>query len=50
MAGLTTHVLDTTRGGPAAGVEIELFALRADGARALIKRRRRTPTGAPTRR
>ncbi len=36
MAGLTTHVLDTTRGGPAAGVTIELFALGADGARTLI--------------
>jgi hydroxyisourate hydrolase len=33
MAGLTTHVLDTVRGKPAAGVEIELFELRADGSR-----------------
>ncbi len=31
MAGLTTHVLDTVSGRPAAGVEIELFALGADG-------------------
>jgi 5-hydroxyisourate hydrolase len=36
MAGLTTHVLDTTRGGPAAGVTIELFALGAGGERTLI--------------
>jgi 5-hydroxyisourate hydrolase len=27
MAGLTTHVLDTVRGRPAAGVRIELFEL-----------------------
>ena len=32
MAGLTTHVLDTTRGRPAAGVEIELYSLSHDGA------------------
>jgi 5-hydroxyisourate hydrolase len=38
MAGLTTHVLDTSIGRPAAGVEIELHALGADGARKLIKR------------
>ena len=36
MAGLTTHVLDTTRGRPAAGVVIELHALDADGTRTLI--------------
>ncbi len=36
MAGLTTHVLDTTRGRPAAGVEIELHALGPDGARTRI--------------
>jgi 5-hydroxyisourate hydrolase len=36
MAGLTTHVLDATRGRPASGVVIELHALAADGARALI--------------
>jgi 5-hydroxyisourate hydrolase len=35
MAGLTTHVLDTTRGRPAAGVEIELFA-HVDGGAVLI--------------
>ena len=38
MAGLTTHVLDTTSGRPAAGVEIELFELAADGGRALVAR------------
>jgi 5-hydroxyisourate hydrolase len=36
MAGLTTHVLDTTRGKPAAGVLIELHALGEDGARRLL--------------
>jgi len=38
MAGLTTHVLDTTSGRPAAGVEIELYEIAADGRRALIAR------------
>jgi 5-hydroxyisourate hydrolase len=34
MAGyLTTHVLDTARGCPAAGLRIELFRLGAEGAR-----------------
>jgi 5-hydroxyisourate hydrolase len=33
MAGLTTHVLDTVNGRPAAGVEIELFEYGPDGAR-----------------
>lgn len=33
MAGLTTHVLDTARGRPAEGVEVELFELDADGGR-----------------
>ena len=33
MAGLTTHVLDTVNGRPAADVEIELFEVGADGAR-----------------
>ena len=36
MAGLTTHVLDTTRGKPAAGVAIELHALSEDGSRTLV--------------
>ena len=38
MAGLTTHVLDTTRGRPAAGVTIELHALSPNGARTLVAR------------
>jgi 2-oxo-4-hydroxy-4-carboxy-5-ureidoimidazoline decarboxylase len=33
---LSTHVLDTRSGGPAAGVAIELFELSAGGARTLI--------------
>jgi 5-hydroxyisourate hydrolase len=36
LAGLTTHVLDITRGGPATGVRIELYELGADGARQLV--------------
>ena len=38
MAGLTTHVLDTTRGRPAAGVEIELYSLSSEGAATLVAR------------
>jgi len=38
MAGLSTHVLDTVRGGPAEGVAIELFELTGDGARKTLKR------------
>ena len=45
MAGLTTHVLDTSIGRPASGVEIELFALAADGARTLVKRARTNADG-----
>ena len=37
LAGLTTHVLDVTRGGPASGVRVELYELGKDGARRLIK-------------
>jgi 5-hydroxyisourate hydrolase len=37
MAGLSTHVLDTVRGGPAQGVTIELFELAANGGRTLLK-------------
>ncbi len=33
MAGLTTHVLDVTRGGPAQGVRIELYEFDGDGRR-----------------
>jgi hydroxyisourate hydrolase len=36
LAGLTTHVLDVTRGGPAAGVRVELYELGDDGARLLV--------------
>ena len=35
MAGLSTHVLDTAQGGPAAGVRVELFEL-VDGERRLV--------------
>jgi len=45
MAGLSTHVLDTVRGGPASGVLIELFALDANGARALVARARTNADG-----
>jgi hydroxyisourate hydrolase len=30
MAGLSTHILDTAKGGPAAGVRVELFELLDD--------------------
>ena len=36
MAGLTTHVLDVIRGGPAEGVRVELYELDADGLRRLV--------------
>ena len=36
LAGLTTHVLDIARGGPAMGVRIELYGLDGDGTRKLI--------------
>jgi hydroxyisourate hydrolase len=36
LAGLTTHVLDLTRGGPAPGVRIELYELGKEGARRLV--------------
>ena len=36
MAGLTTHVLDVTRGGPAQGVRIELYELDVGGGRRLV--------------
>jgi 5-hydroxyisourate hydrolase len=45
MAGLTTHVLDTTRGKPAAGVLIELHALGEDGARRLLASARTNADG-----
>ena len=36
MAGLTTHVLDVTRGSPARAMRIELFELAGEGARRLV--------------
>lgn len=45
MAGLTTHVLDTTRGRPAGGVVLELFALGPGGARSLIASTRTNADG-----
>jgi 5-hydroxyisourate hydrolase len=33
LAGLSTHVLDNVRGGPASGVPIELFGVMTDGSR-----------------
>ena len=45
MAGLTTHILDTGLGRPAAGVEIELFELKADGARQRIAHTRSNADG-----
>lgn len=37
MGGLTTHILDTERGRPASGVEIELVGLSADGPTVLAR-------------
>jgi 5-hydroxyisourate hydrolase len=45
MAGLSTHVLDTVRGGPAEGVEIELYAIGEDGERLSILRTRTNADG-----
>src|ERR1700732_1041785 len=45
MAGLTTHILDTTRGRPASGVEIELHVLGPEGVRTLVARTRTNPAG-----
>jgi 5-hydroxyisourate hydrolase len=36
MAGLTTHVLDVTRGGPAENVAVDLYALGEGAERTLI--------------
>jgi 5-hydroxyisourate hydrolase len=38
VAGLSTHVLDIVRGGPAEGVAIELYSLGPDGSRLAILR------------
>jgi hydroxyisourate hydrolase len=45
MTGLTTHVLDTVKGRPAAGVEIELFELAPDGTRTRLAHVRSNPDG-----
>ncbi len=37
MAGLTTHVLDTARGRPAAGMRLELVRLDENGERLILK-------------
>jgi 5-hydroxyisourate hydrolase len=37
MGRLSTHVLDTANGRPAAGMKIELFRLDASGSRTLVK-------------
>ncbi len=37
MGRLTTHVLDTANGVPAAGIEVELASLRSDGDRVVAK-------------
>ena len=37
MAGLTTHVLDTARGRPAAGMALELAQISEDGGRRPLK-------------
>jgi len=36
LAGLTTHVLDVTRGGPAERVRVELYEFAAAGGRTLV--------------
>jgi 5-hydroxyisourate hydrolase len=45
MAGLTTHVLDTVSGRPAAAVRIELFELNASGERERIVETRTNADG-----
>ncbi len=42
---LTTHVLDTARGRPAAGVEVALFRVAADGGRELLREARTNDDG-----
>lgn len=37
MGRLSTHVLDTANGRPAAGMTVELFRIEAGGARTLVK-------------
>ncbi len=46
MAGLlTTHVLDTMHGSPAAALQIQLWRLQANGQRELLKSERTVGTG-----
>jgi hydroxyisourate hydrolase len=45
MAGLTTHVLDTVHGRPAAGVRLELFELGASGERGRVVETRTNADG-----
>lgn len=45
MARLTTHILDTAQGRPAANVRIQLFQLLADGGRMLLADLHSNPDG-----
>jgi 5-hydroxyisourate hydrolase len=42
---LTTHVLDTARGRPAAGMEVELFRIIGSGGRQTLRTVRTNPDG-----
>ncbi len=48
MGTLTTHVLDTANGVPAAGMGAKLYRIGSDGAASLLKAMTLTPTAAPT--
>ena len=48
MGGLSTHILDTHGGKPAAGVTITLDRLQPDGSRETLIETRRTRMAAPT--
>jgi 5-hydroxyisourate hydrolase len=45
LAGLSTHVLDVTRGGPAWDVQVELYELDVDGSRRLIAKTKTNTDG-----
>lgn len=45
MGRLSTHVLDTVAGGPAANVAVELYRLEPDGTRMLLTARRTNADG-----
>lgn len=45
MGRLSTHVLDTAAGVPAAGVAVDLYRIAADGKRTLLARRRTNADG-----